>query len=494
MGIGLYYRKLLFFSFLGLLLFTYTKLDLPDLYKSLTVSASLESPVNNSYDPSSYYLKIILNEDGSIEYNDQKLKNAIKPRQDYDELRLLILDQPAQMYNYAKIALELPKQITKFPEEPKTIAVHGASPLGASNETGNEIIYEATSVGQTSTVTITAYFPKGYLTLSYLEEANRTFSSVSGIVWFFGGVLFAPIALILFISIYFRSRFHVLPKKVNGEREEPPQKIPPAIASVIFYGKVGPRTIMAILIDLAQRGYINIYNRKDDFVIYKTGQDKNWNLLSSFEKTLLDKVFMPTQKTVGSMDVEARVSRHLFSRKISMMYLDLYRTAQSLGYFDESPARLHLRYRMIGILMFFVGFLGFFIFSFYAPDPKFILFLWLAIVILGVLTINISSSLTGFSQKGERERQEWLKFRNYLNKGELIKGNDELFAKYLTYAVAMGVEAGWAARFSEANFVDPSWYDFVDGVHGVEGFAKSFLPIMDYMGKTLDFSSEPLVR
>ena len=126
---------------------------------------------------------------------------------------------------------------------------------------------------------------------------------------------------------------------------------------------------------------------------------------------------------------------------------------------DESPARVHLRYRMIGIILFFIGLFGYFLFAVYAPDPKFVLFFWIAVVVCGVLIINFSPQLTGFSKMGEQERKKWIQFRNFLASKQVIRGHDDLFRKYLPYAVALGVEIEWASRFAEANFVPPKWYD-----------------------------------
>jgi hypothetical protein len=208
----------------------------------------------------------------------------------------------------------------------------------------------------------------------------------------------------------------------------------------------------------------------------------------------MDKIFLPKQKKVDNVDVEERIARHIFSRKIALVFLDIYNDGGHLGFFKDNPFYIHLKFRMIGILTFFVGLLGYIIFAVFYPDPKFVLFLWIALIIFGMTIVNLAPSLTGFSEKGKSERDEWVKFRNFLAEPSLIEGYDDYFERYLPYAIAMGVEAEWAARFASANFIMPKWYDYYGELAGIENFARSFLPVLQILSNELTASSDPLVR
>jgi len=252
---------------------------------------------------------------------------------------------------------------------------------------------------------------------------------------------------------------------------------------------------MATLVDLAERGYIGIYNRGDDFVIYKKPTDRlKQARLKAFERILIEEMFLPKQKRIGSFDIEARAARHLFSRKIALVYLSIYDEAQSRGYFSQSPAKIHLKYRLAGIIFFFLGLVGYGIFALFSPDPKFVLFFWLSLIVFGILIVNFAPRLTSYTPRGKVIRERWLRFKNFLAQERLIKESDELFEEYLPFAIALGVEAAWAARFIETNFRKPNWYDFSAPLSGVENFTKSFLPVIDYIAETLNLSSEPLVK
>jgi hypothetical protein len=405
------------------------------------------------------------------------------------------LDQPQSFYQNAEIAVNLPKKLNRLIEDPEIIAVHGAVPWGAFlTEDGKKIVYRATNIGSSATVTITAAFPKGYFSFPATKEVSYKINSIPAVVWLAGGVVIPPIALLVFLYMFFKSSQTTIGKK-DGMIETPPANLPPAVVSVLAKGYVGPYTIIATLVDLAQRGYIDIYNREDDFVIYRkaTSQQQNAHL-RVFEQILLEKIFLPAQKKVGSFDVEARIARHLFSRKVAVFYLNVYQEATSLGYFTQLPAKLHLRYRLFGIGTFFLGLLGYIAFAIFSPDPKVVLFFWVAAIFLGILIVNLAPKLTVFTQRGRLMQEDWLKFRNFLSESSLYRGGDDLFEIYLPYAIAFEVEAAWAARFAEKSFIKPDWYDYPGRLDGVESFVKSFLPVVDYVGESLNLSSEPLVK
>jgi hypothetical protein len=498
MLIGIYPRKLFFFLFIGLLAFggvKVSRLGFANLKSIGKVSADAEESDNQSKKIGQFYLEIALQKDGSAIINGKTVGGVIKPQDQVDELRYVVLRQPLDTYSTAEVKVKLPdNQLKRLAKDPQTIAVHGANPILAQLS-GDTITYKAENVGDSAIMTIAADFPKGYFGLSTSAELSRSASLVPPVTWVFLGIVLPPLALVFVFMMLFGSRFQLMSKKVEGEVATLPSKISPALVSIMTHGKVTPHTIMATLVDLANRGWVDIYNRGEDFVIYKRDLPKgSKDKLRNFEKLLLDKIFLPKQKSVGSEDVEERMARHLFSRKIAQIFLEVYQEGVDLGYFIDSPAKIHLKYRMIGIGAFFIGLIGYLIFAISAADPKFVLFFWLALTLMGVLIVNLAPTLTGFSPKGEQLREQWLKLRNFMSAPKLLEGYEPLFEAYFPYAIALDCEIDWAVRFSASNFVIPKWYDYTGQLNGVENFAKSFLPILDYLGKNLSSSSDPLVR
>jgi len=496
MVIGIYKNKLFLFLFLGLTVFfanKYVGFPLSTVSADRAI-ADIADNMNMSGNRSRFYLEMNLKNDGSIEVDGKKISESIIPKVSFDELRYIILDKPENLYSELEVDLILPRKLTKLENKPEIIAVHGAEPEGTSF-VGDRIIYKAKDIGPDATITITAAFPKGYLTLSANKKVEETIGVIPASYWLAISLALPILAAMLFLSVAIRSRGNFLDKIPDSLLQSLPERTPPAVAGALVDGKVGPRSITATLVDLAQRGFIEIYNRGEDFVIFKKQYDIKKTPLRPFEVTLLDKIFMPKQKAAGSFDVETRIARHLFSRKIALSYLEIYDEGLAHKYFFDAPARTHLRYRMMGIITFCAGIAGYAISAFFAPDPKFVLFFWISLVIFGILIVNFAPRITSLSPRGVEYRTRWLRFRNYLAQNELVAAREAgLFEKYLPYAIAFGVEADWASRFIEENFVKPDWYDYIADVNGVENFAKSLLPIIDYVAKAFDASSDPLVK
>lgn len=494
MRFGIYYRKLFLFALVGLAIFGITKIPLSSLRILPAADASINfSTLNQSKLLDQYVADISVATDGTATVNGKK-ESVINAKSDIDELRLVVFEQPQNSYQTAEVSIHLPKAISHLAAEPQTIAVHGASPISATL-TGDTIVYKAQNISEASTMTIVAQFPKGYFTLPTTQEVNRSINKIPGYIWIVGGVALPPIALILIFYMIFGSRFELGRKKIEGIRNTPPVNISPQLSSILYFGHVTPRAIMAMLVSLAARGYIEIYNKGNDFYIYRHQINRQMALnLSKAELYLLDKIFLPKQRKVDNVDVEERIARHIFSRKIALVFLDVYNDGSHLGYFKANPYYIHLKYRMLGILTFWIGLLGYIIFAVFYPDPKFVLFLWIALIIFGITIVNLAPSLTGFSPRGELEREEWVKFRNFLCQPSLIEGYDDYFEKYLPYAIAFGAEAEWASRFAKANFIMPKWYDYTGEVAGIESFAESFLPVLQIISQELTASSDPLVR
>ncbi len=496
MVIGIYKNKLVLFVFLGLLVFftnKYADFSSPVASADRAV-ADIADNVNMSSNSNRFYLELDMQSDGSIEIDGERISESIKPYANFDELRYMILDKPQELYSKLEIVLILPKSLTKVDRAPEIIAVHGADPIGATLY-GDRIVYQAENIGSSATITITAAFPKGYIDLNADKKIEETVGAIPATYWIAISLILPLIAVIILLSIIRRTRVGFLGREPVGKLKRPPEQLPPAVVGALIDGKVGPRSIMATLVDLAQRDYIEIYNRGDDFVIFKKRFDPKIANLRKFEEVLMDKIFMPKQKVVGSFDVETRVARHLFSRKIALSYLEIYDEGRARGYFSDAPARTHLRYRMIGILIFYIGLLGYLISALFAADPKFVLLFWVSLVIFGILIVNLSPNITSLSSRGVEFRDKWLRFKNYLvDKTPIESEQEDLFEKYLPYAIAMGVEGDWASRFIEQRFAKPDWYDYVTDINGVENFTKSFLPIIDYIAKAFDSSSDPLVK
>lgn len=490
---GIYKRKLLFFSAIFLVVFISWKATSFNA-NSLKIAASPEG-VNNSDGTEGFYTKLTVLKNGKILLsNSDVAEQSIIQREDYDELRFLVLDQSGVYYDDVQVDVVLPKPLVRPPAEPQIIAVHGAEPVGAVlNMT--EVNYKARHVGTMATVTVVQKFPKGYFEFPVAQKASGFINNLPGLFWIIMGIALPLVGLFVILRVAVLNNL-ILAKNENGPSSSSlPDKLSPAVASIFLDGKIGPRTITAILADLARRGFIEIFIRKNDFAIIK----KNINManpvkLRPYERILIEKIFSKDENKSNMEIIERRLSDELFSKEVSSLYSAVYREAESLGYFNYAPPITHLHYRIVGIVMFLLSFFGFAFFIFYSPEPKFVLIFWIALMGMGVTMVNIAPRLTSYTPKGRLIRDKWLAFRNFMKISGDIHEHGGVFVDYFPYAIALGAEAGWAARFMDVNFEKPDWYVTNRDIAGADGFAQSFLPIINYIGETLSLANDPMVR
>ena len=251
---------------------------------------------------------------------------------------------------------------------------------------------------------------------------------------------------------------------------------------------------------MAQREYIQVSSNRGVFsFIKKRSVDLGVSpggALRPFEKVLLSKIFNSQQEKSSLKDIQVRIGRHVFSRKIAEVYMEIYQNITKKGYFMENPRILHRKYRNLGLMLFFIAFLGFIFGIFFAPEPKFLLIFWAAMIFTSFIIIRLSPQIPNRTIKGQKELEEWLKFKKYLSEQSPIgylEGTQRLFEKYLPYAIAMQVEVEWARRFIEHPFQIPDWYLCSKPVVILEDFINDLFPVIGFVSKELAASKEPVV-
>lgn len=454
--------------------------------------------------PSSFVNDVKLNIDvsanGKIILEGQDYSSSLKVLRDFYEIRLLVLDKPGVFISNFTVNLNLPQDVTKSQIEQTIVAVHGVGSHNAYLASPRVLTYIAQNVSSEASFTLVAHFPKTVLKAPFLKQLDYILSQISTKVYIGFAIVLPLVTFIIMIFMIVRRRqdqiFYLSNKIIN----RPPNNSPPAVVGVLADGQVGPREIAATLIDLANRGYIYITSHANG--TYSFGKRKSLNLeqlpeLAEYERILLSKIFQPNKYMSTGDEVDMRIGQHVFSRKIAQVYLNIYNETTRLGYFIKNPAGVHLRWRFTGIFLFFLGLLGFLHTAFFAPDPKFPLFLWLGEFIASAIIIWLSGLMPIRSVTGTSTLRQWLQFRSYLKMNRAAVGASGLMDEYrqmLPYAIVFGVETEWTRRFMKETFIRPNWFDTEDMVVTLDVFANTLFPIISYVGGSLDKSHEPTVE
>ncbi|MBI4022647.1 DUF2207 domain-containing protein, partial [Candidatus Berkelbacteria bacterium] len=294
---------------------------------------------------------------------------------------------------------------------------------------------------------------------------------------------------------------------VTEELTKPPAELQPGIVGILLKGKSSPRSLAATLLHLATRGYLQVVHRTDGFSF---GKRRSLDLpvrqaglpaspaqgsgLDHFELVLLDKLFLKDAIRSTGHDIELRIGRHLFSRKVAEAYLAMYEAALAEGWFVRNPELTHRRWRFVSLVVMAVAILAFVMSLLIGPAPHYYTLGFAGLFFVGVVMERIAPLLPRRTRAGDVAFRQWQAFRNFLANPAPLTGPIDaqaLYERYLPYAVACGCEVEWTERFLDLPFRVPDWYTSETELHVIEEFANSLFPIIGTVATDLARAREP---
>ena len=480
-AVGFYQRKLLFFGiivFLSIFGFKYVK-------NSSFKADEFSDPLISANSEQNIAVEIL--SDGKLKIDGQDSQQRVDLVN--NELRLPIVDNPGRYFDRVIITLTLPDTV-KGEVKPDILAVHGVGETSSHFNDSNTIIYEASEVSATAIITVIASLPPGSIKPEAGTAIWTGLSSIKAKAWIVTGIALPVLTLfvmLLFLVYQYKRQKVDMPDK---ETAQPPMALPPSVVGALINQKVGSREIAATLIDLAQRGDIIILDRERGFAFGKGKFDQR---LLTFEKLLLSKIFSE-HLSADRKEIERRINNHLYSKKMSLVTAGIYALATRLGYFKADPQKSLAKYRLIGIFFFLLALAGFVASLVQFKDPQYIVFFWVGMMVASLVISFTASRLPIRTMIGQEVLSNWYAFKKYLVNPEEFpysEYNQEIFQKYLPYAIVMNCESAWARRFAKHNFIVPEWFlSEKDGL-GLEDFCLSLFPIVSYVGRSLSAIREP---
>ena len=445
-------------------------------------------------------LDVIVTSNGQVLTEKKCLSNDLKILPNAYEISILALDSPGSFLSNFTVTMHLPEDVTADQVTQRVYAVHGIESHREYLADSRTLVFVADNIDQSASYTVVADLPKTILTPPPLKQLIFFLAQIPTKSYLIFAIGFPALTWIILIGMIIRRRqdqyFYISKKIVNV----PPSGMSPAVVGALMDGRVGSREIAATLIDLACRNFLFINRHQDG--TFSFGKRKSLDLehspqLHEFERILLSKIFMPQMYKSTGEDVQMRIGRHIFSRKIAEVYLNIYNEATKNGYFVQNPAVIHTYWRNTGVVAFFLSLVGFFYTAFYGPDPKYVLFFWIGQMAASWVIISISGLMPVRSVTGSVALRQWLQFKQYLTMNKRIEAGatlEDVFNKYLPYAIVFGDEITWANRFKETNFAKPDWYESDSAVVTLEAFTEELFPLITYVGTSLDKSHDPTVE
>lgn len=480
-AVGFYWRKMIFFAgvfvvgFFALNTVSFFKADTEKYYPSLVVG--------------DLKIDMSVRENGDIFVDGKKIKERVNLLKDKDEYRFPIIDNPGQYYDSATITVSLPKPVAEDTII-EILGVHGVDQQQAYVKNDSTIIYRAEGISPSAIISVIGEMPRGTVNPPLLVSFYSWLTNLKSGAWIALAIMLPLMTFILMSAFIMRQVRRQALEKPTEEIASPPMALPPALVGALYHQKVGAREIAATLIDLALRGNIYILDRERDFAFAKNKFDKR---LLPYEQILLSKIFKKGMVS-SKEEIDEKLNSHLYSRKVSLLTQGIYFLATSLGYFRVNPQKMHFKYQSIGILGLIGGLLGFVVSLKFFSDSPYIIFFWVGMMISSVVIIIMASMIPIRTAIGQEALSNWLSFRNYLSSPEKFPfsyTNEEIFEKYLPYAIVLECEVAWARRFSEHNFIVPDWFVSQRSGMGLQDFCLTLFPIVSYVSRSLAAIREP---
>lgn len=441
---------------------------------------------------------IVIQADGIASIAGKPTTKIFRPLIDFDEFKYKILDKPGyfidQLVVRVKFAQALPPKTNVL-----AFAVHGIDSHTEKQINANTIEFIANDIGPEAVYTISAQLPKGSIAWPWWRVL---LAIVNGLPIGFWLTLAACLPLITatVLVVMFYPNLKLLARRSAGLLSTPPSQLPAGLVGILVHGRVSAREIAATILDLANRGYLTIFDHGNGK--FSLAKSRGWQNLQAFELLLLDQLFNSSQSnlkqiTISSQDLEEGISQNLFSTQIAAIYVAMYDAATAAGYFKQNPAQIHQTYRMIGLFLFFVGLGAFGVALMINLEPNYLLFFFAGMMTMALVIIVSADDVPLLTEAGEQARQNWLNFADHLRYQSPIsytEGAQSHYERYLPYAVVLNSELKWVNRFRDHPFGQPSWYDSTEQTIRLSEFANNLHRIVGSIAQLFAVVKEPSVH
>lgn len=508
--IGLYGKHLLFWLVVGLI--TTGSVNTGQYY-ARQKGQSQASLIEGSPSPGSVIKQVVtIAANGQVKVNGRPASPILSRLSNAVELRLKLLDQPGFGIANHLVELNLPEPVDESQVlVKKPLIIHSLTDSQSIIRRLNDRQYQIETFNLSPEVIYTAVIelPKNYLRLPFWQPLTEQFGS-NFLIWLMIGLtvpLLAVTVMVVLLWRVFRSRYRPRSSRPSSRL---PSRLPPAVVGLLYRGRITNREIAATIIDLAWRGFLELYSSAGEFSLVKRvkltkarigelrlidSQNQPVDRLLPFERALTNKIFYPRQMVAHESDVLFRVGHRLFSQKIARVYIDIYDSAYQTGLLAANPAQLHRRLVTSGLVIFFTGLIGFGLSSLVFADPT--LLFWVGMLAAGVVITQLASLVSPLSPTGQAELAKWLAFRAFLTDRAPIDyqlASQRIFERYLPYAIVLGAERQWLDRFANQPFAVPDWFSTAEATVTLETFAQRLFAMIATTSQLLVSSKDPSVQ
>lgn len=245
----------------------------------------------------------------------------------------------------------------------------------------------------------------------------------------------------------------------------PPKGATPGEIGTLIDSTADNVDVSATIVDLAVRGYLQIESDgRRDFTLYATNPPANDSLLP-YEQKLLGNIFkgQPVRRS-------RELSKAKFQNVLPNARQGLYDAVVAKGWFKNNPQAAQMVPIVIGVLILLTALgMGFALGAFGWG------LLAIPLAVFGIGLMVLSGGFRKRTATGSAYLAQAKGFELYLRTAEKetlqFEEGQDIFSKYLPYAIVFGVAERWSKLFAQLGAegiyqADTSWYIGADLMHG----------------------------
>jgi hypothetical protein len=251
----------------------------------------------------------------------------------------------------------------------------------------------------------------------------------------------------------------------NPVEYAPPEGIRPGQVGTLVDEQANPLDATATIVDLAVRGYLRIEEipkhglfGKPDWRLVRLKEDRDG--LLDYERMLLDGLFED-----GDVDRAVTLSslKRKFAARLWHVQEALYDDMVKEGWFVGRPDRIRSRWRVLGLGVLAAGILV----TWIVAAKSHLGLLPVPVLLAGLLLLWGSHLMPRRTAKGTGLVRRVFGFRRYIETAEAqearFQERENIFSKYLPYAIVFGCTEKWARAFGGLDEQKPApsvaaWY------------------------------------
>lgn len=379
-----------------------------------------------------------------------------------DQLYFKLFEEPGRQIYNSVVSIELPAGSTATDHgsdgnapvadlSGDLYAITGVLSPSFTKQSESQILYSAIAAGPQAIFTASASWSADLLPLGWYHHLRLQLLDLELTPWLVIGFLLPLISLLVLAEIYWRLKRDERP--VATVLNQPPSLLPPVLVGVLVNKKIYPNEIVAQIVDLAQKGYIVIVKKNQQYSLSRRKTPDGH--LQIWERDILTQIF-PVDANAA-----ADTSRSLYSPEVRDAFARIYQVITDLRIFSENPHLTRVRYKLIALFFYYLSAVGLVTTAVFGLSP-FVLIPFTGTMIISFLIIRLSPRLIRYTPAGLQARAAWLAFANFLRTSAPVPmeaSQNHLFENYLAYAVALHATEAWADRFEQSSLaiIKPDW-------------------------------------